>query len=115
MAVVRHLINAVSIGRVVSAGNTGFGSSDPGTGSFHVFSISSNFLRVWLLTRLYASRKICLKFRPRNIVYGVPTFLAIESRTYNGYSFLSGAVYSKISINQYTFRETQQISIARLG
>lgn len=53
-AAVRALIKAFSIFLVISTGKTGLLSNDPGTGSFHVFNISSNFLRVWLSTRVYA-------------------------------------------------------------
>jgi hypothetical protein len=34
-------MSAFSIGRIVSGGKTGLVSREPGTGSFHVFSISS--------------------------------------------------------------------------
>jgi len=40
-AAVFALIRAFSITRVVSGGNTGVGSIEPGTGSFQVFNMAS--------------------------------------------------------------------------
>jgi len=51
MADVRALIKAFSIGVTTSGGNTGLLSTDPGTGSFHVFNISSIFRRILVSTR----------------------------------------------------------------
>ena len=65
IAIVRALIKAFSIGRVVSTGNTGLVSNVPGTGSFQVFSISSSFLRTCRPTRQYASINVLYSSRPR--------------------------------------------------
>lgn len=50
MADVLALIKAFSIGLVTSGTKTGRVSIDPGTGSFHVFNISSIFRRTLLST-----------------------------------------------------------------
>lgn len=58
IAAVRALIKAFSIGLIVSRGNTGLVSMEPGTGSFQVLSISSSFLRTGSLTAVYASMNV---------------------------------------------------------
>jgi hypothetical protein len=58
MAEVLALMRAFSIGRVTSCGKTGLTSIDPGTGSFHVFNISSIFRLTLLSTKAYASIKV---------------------------------------------------------
>lgn len=80
------------MGRIRSGGKTGRVSMDPATGCFHVLSISSILLRVPLSTTVYASMKVLKIFRPRYRVYGVPTFLTMESSTYKAANFLLGAV-----------------------
>lgn len=64
-AAVLALISAFSIVRVTSAGKTGRGSMDPGTGSFQVFNMASILFLVWLSTRVYESIKVEKRFLPR--------------------------------------------------
>lgn len=53
------------MGLVVSTGNTGLASSEPGTGSVQVFSMFSMDLRVELSTKAYACMNVLYRFRPR--------------------------------------------------
>lgn len=88
-------MRAVSIGSTTSRGKTGFVSIDPGTGPFHVFSISSILRRTGWSTRAYDSIKVLYSLGATYSVYGVPTFLIMASNTYNDASFLWGAVYHR--------------------
>lgn len=87
------MIRAFSILRVIPGGKTGRVSRDPGTGSFHVLSISSSLRRVTVSTSVYAFINVWYMFRPRKRVYGVPTFLTIESTRYSAGSLYCGGVY----------------------
>jgi hypothetical protein len=64
-AAVLALISAFSIVRVTSAGKTGLGSIEPGTGSFQVFNMASMLFLVWLSTRVYASMNVEKRPLPR--------------------------------------------------
>lgn len=64
-AAVLALMSAFSIVRVTSAGKTGLGSIEPGTGSFQVFNMASMLFLVWLSTRVYESMNVEKRFLPR--------------------------------------------------
>lgn len=80
------------MGSTTSGGKTGLVSKDPGTGPFHVFSISSILRRTGWSTLAYDSMKVEYSLGATYRVYGVPTFLTIASNTYNDASFFWGAV-----------------------
>lgn len=80
------------MGSTTSGGKTGLVSIDPGTGPFHVFSISSILRRTGWSTLAYDSMKVLYSLGATYSVYGVPTFLIMASSTYNEASFLCGAV-----------------------
>lgn len=82
------LMRAVSMGSTTSGGKTGLVSIDPGTGPFHVFSISSILRRTGWSTLAYDSMKVLYSLGATYSVYGVPTFLTMASNTYNDASFL---------------------------
>lgn len=61
----RTFIRAFSIGRTSSAEKGGRVSMEPATGSFHVLSISSIFLRMTWSTTAYDSMYVLKRLRPK--------------------------------------------------